>query len=223
MSLNQKLECRFLLNFHGLGKPPQELPAGEENYWVDPGLFMAVLDQVCGREDIQITIDDANESDYAIALPLLRERKLKAGFFLVAGRIDQKGFLSSQQIKILVCRGHGHRQSWHAAFSLGGHEPTAASGRIGDRPGHSPAGWRTCRLWRRPVPLAVMTVMSCKCFVNWVINGLIRVTAAWRPSRRVIQPQKYHPPQPPVGRDCEPDQCASGRGEKIMAGFQDCA
>jgi peptidoglycan/xylan/chitin deacetylase (PgdA/CDA1 family) len=93
------------LNFHGLGKPSSQVTTEEENYWIDAGLFAAVLDQVRGRNDVHITIDDSNESDYTIALPLLRERKLKASFFVLAMRIDQKGFLSSQQIKTLCAEG----------------------------------------------------------------------------------------------------------------------
>ena len=105
MSLNKMPDYRLCLNFHGLGIPRREVSAGEENFWVAPGLFAAVLDHVRGREDIQITVDDANESDCTVALPLLCERKLKASFFVVAGRIDQEGFLSKQQIKTLSAEG----------------------------------------------------------------------------------------------------------------------
>lgn len=118
MSFDQRSDCRLILNFHGLGKPPQEMPAGEENYWVDQEFFAAVLDQVRGRQDVQITVDDANESDCMIALPLLRERRLKASFFLVASRIDQKHFLSSQQIKTLCAEGMtvGNHGMWHSRW-----------------------------------------------------------------------------------------------------------
>ncbi len=105
MSFKKKSDYRWCLNFHGLGNPRREMPAGEQNFWVDPGLFAAVLDHVRDREDVQITVDDANESDYTVALPLLRERKLKASFFVVAGRIDQEHFLSKQQIKTLSAEG----------------------------------------------------------------------------------------------------------------------
>ncbi len=104
------------LTFHGLGEPKRELPDGEDAYWVEPGFFAAVLDHVKGRENIQITFDDANESDYTIALPLLRARNLKARFFVVADRIDQKGFLSSKQIQTMCAEGmrienHGMRHA----------------------------------------------------------------------------------------------------------------
>jgi peptidoglycan/xylan/chitin deacetylase (PgdA/CDA1 family) len=104
----------FHLTFHGLGAPARKLPPGEENYWVDPPLFAAVLDQVAGRDDVRITFDDSYESDYAIALPLLAERKLKARFFVVADRVDQKGCLSTRQIRSMCAQGmaienHGMR------------------------------------------------------------------------------------------------------------------
>jgi peptidoglycan/xylan/chitin deacetylase (PgdA/CDA1 family) len=118
MSFNTKSNYQLHLNFHGLGKPSSNVTAGGENYWVDAGLFAAVLDQVRGREEVYITIDDSNESDYTVAFPLLRERKLKASFFVVATRIDQKGFLSSQQIKTLCAEGMtiGNHGMWHSRW-----------------------------------------------------------------------------------------------------------
>src|SRR5690242_10433583 len=84
-------ESIWTLTFHGLGVPTRDLPPGEENYWVEPKMFAGVLELVKKRENTQITFDDSYESDYTIALPLLRERNLKARFFVVADRIGQKG------------------------------------------------------------------------------------------------------------------------------------
>jgi peptidoglycan/xylan/chitin deacetylase (PgdA/CDA1 family) len=116
MSAAYKPGMLLHLNFHGLGKPPQTAAAGEEHYWIDPGLFAAALDYIQGRNHVNITIDDSNESDYEVALPLLSERKLKATFFVVAQRIDQRGFLSGGQIRALIAEGmsignHGMRHS----------------------------------------------------------------------------------------------------------------
>jgi len=111
-------ETIFTLNFHGLGTPGRELPAGELDCWIDEAFFAAILDAVSSRKDVQITFDDSNESDYTIALPLLKARGLKAKFFLVARRVDEKFYLSRDQIRGLVEAGmeignHGMRhQRW---------------------------------------------------------------------------------------------------------------
>ena len=95
----------FCLNFHGLGKPGRELRLGEEEYWIEPEFFAGILDAVQERPDVQITFDDSNESDFTYALPLLKARKMTARFFVVAGRIGQKGSLSANQIRTLCAEG----------------------------------------------------------------------------------------------------------------------
>jgi peptidoglycan/xylan/chitin deacetylase (PgdA/CDA1 family) len=110
----QNAQHLYNLNFHGLGESKRQLSPGEEDYWVNSQLFGAILDSINGRDDIQITFDDANESDYTLALPLLRERRMSARFFIVAQRINQTNFLSSRQIQTLCTEGmvignHGMR------------------------------------------------------------------------------------------------------------------
>jgi peptidoglycan/xylan/chitin deacetylase (PgdA/CDA1 family) len=95
----------FWLNFHGLGQPGRPLPPGEDEYWIEPGFFGEILDSVQGRDDVGITFDDSNESDFTLALPLLKERKMKARFFVVARRIGEKGSLSAEQIRLLCAEG----------------------------------------------------------------------------------------------------------------------
>ena len=73
-----------------------------------------MLDFVQNRNDVELTFDDANESDFTVALPALRARRLKARFFLVAERIGQPSFLSAAQLKNLLNSGmdigsHGMR------------------------------------------------------------------------------------------------------------------
>ena len=104
----------FLLNFHGLGKPGRELPAGEEEYWIEPAFFADILNSVQGRGEVKITFDDSNQSDFTHALPLLKARNMTAQFFVVAWRISQKGSLSANQIRTLCAEGmavgnHGMR------------------------------------------------------------------------------------------------------------------
>jgi len=87
----------FILNLHGIGAPNRELPASERAVWIDEPRFEQLLDWVQDRSDIELTFDDSNESDFAIALPALQVRGMKAQFFLVAGRLGQSGYLSPSQ------------------------------------------------------------------------------------------------------------------------------
>lgn len=87
-----------ILNFHGLGAPGNELPRSEWDYWTSAALFKDILDLVHNRDDVQITFDDSNESDYTKALPLLAAQNVNASFFVVAERINQKGYLTRNQL-----------------------------------------------------------------------------------------------------------------------------
>ena len=106
------------LNFHGLGKVVRPVPEGELHCWLEGDFFTKILDRVKGREDVRLSFDDANESDFLLALPLLKERGLKARFFAVADRIGQPHFLSADQLKSLCAEGmivanHGmHHVPW---------------------------------------------------------------------------------------------------------------
>jgi len=108
----------YILTFHGLGIPERALPDGENNYWLDPSFFEAILDCVKGRPDVRITFDDSNSSDFTIALPALVERKLHATFFMVSERINQPGFVTTEQLRTLAQSGmtigsHGtHHRRW---------------------------------------------------------------------------------------------------------------
>jgi peptidoglycan/xylan/chitin deacetylase (PgdA/CDA1 family) len=102
------------LTFHGVGAAPRPLDQGEDAVWIEEEMFVHTLDTAAGRLDVQLTFDDGNASDVAVALPQLLERGLSATFFVVAGRIDQPGFLSTGDIKELAAAGmqignHGMR------------------------------------------------------------------------------------------------------------------
>lgn len=104
----------IILNFHGLGRKTRAMPDGESHCWLETGFFGEILDRVKGRANVQISLDDANESDFTIALPMLKERGLQAKFFVVAERLDQPNFLSRAQLKTLCAEGmtvanHGMR------------------------------------------------------------------------------------------------------------------
>lgn len=95
----------FILNFHGLGEMTRTMPVSEQDCWLATAVFEAILDRVRARSDVRITFDDANESDYSIALPCLQARQMTAQFFVVARRIGQKSFLSPQQLQALHAAG----------------------------------------------------------------------------------------------------------------------
>jgi peptidoglycan/xylan/chitin deacetylase (PgdA/CDA1 family) len=108
---------RCILNFHGLGNPQRPLAPGEQVYWLEPDYFDHVLGLVQKRPDVSITFDDANSSDFAIALPLLQRRGMQATFFIVSGRLGTPGFLSAEQLRGMAeagmaigSHGAGHRR-----------------------------------------------------------------------------------------------------------------
>lgn len=87
--------------FHGVGEPRRTLEPGEEAYWIDEDTFRDILDVVRDRPEVRISFDDANASDFTIALPELQARGLSASFFVVAGRLDQPGSLTRDQVRAL--------------------------------------------------------------------------------------------------------------------------
>lgn len=108
------------LCFHGIGRPRRDLEEDEDLIWVDEAQFDELLDIVCRYPSIRLTFDDGNASDAAIALPALRRRSLTAGFFVISGRLDQPGSLSSAEVRTLAREGmtvgsHGIRHvPWRA-------------------------------------------------------------------------------------------------------------
>ena len=93
------------LCFHGVGTPERNLETDEGHYWIDETLFGAVLDEVRDRSDVAISFDDGNASDLVVGLPALRRRGLRASFFVLAGRLDQPGSLSREDVRTLRSEG----------------------------------------------------------------------------------------------------------------------
>lgn len=110
----------FILNFHGLGDPLGSQALSDEMYWTDPHFFSEILKMVRERSDVLLTFDDSYESDYTVALPLLKASGIRARFFVVAGRIGQKGFLSSKQIQSLSSEGMtiGSHGMYHRKWAM---------------------------------------------------------------------------------------------------------
>ena len=116
------------LTFHGIGEPPRPLDPGEASVWVSLETFVAVIDRVAERTDVGISFDDGNASDIERALPALRERELRATFFIVAGRIGTPHFLDEGNVRSLVAAGmeigcHGMRhRPWRGLDGRALHE-----------------------------------------------------------------------------------------------------
>jgi peptidoglycan/xylan/chitin deacetylase (PgdA/CDA1 family) len=90
--------------FHGIGTPGRELDPGEDRYWISRDRFLQFLDMIVADPDpgrVLITFDDANESDFTIAMPALRDRGLRGAVFVITQRLDQPGSLGSSQLRTL--------------------------------------------------------------------------------------------------------------------------
>jgi peptidoglycan/xylan/chitin deacetylase (PgdA/CDA1 family) len=104
------------LCFHGIGEPGRSLEPEEDQYWLDSDRFQRLLDVIERHPEIRITFDDGNKSDVTHALPALKARGLSARFFVVAGRLDQPGSLTRNDVRVLAdggmivgCHGLRHR------------------------------------------------------------------------------------------------------------------
>jgi peptidoglycan/xylan/chitin deacetylase (PgdA/CDA1 family) len=98
----------FVINFHGVGNPSRAYEPDEEPYWIDRVHFKNILDfveQHPSRAELRLTFDDGNSSDYAIAAPELKRRGLGARFFVLAGKLGWKGYLSKAEVSDLSAQG----------------------------------------------------------------------------------------------------------------------
>jgi len=93
--------------FHGVGKPERDLTAAEERYWLSADGFRFILDELAELPPIHLSFDDGNSSDAAIVLPELLQRNLRADFFVLAGRLGQRGSLDEDAVRELHRSGMG--------------------------------------------------------------------------------------------------------------------
>jgi peptidoglycan/xylan/chitin deacetylase (PgdA/CDA1 family) len=98
----------FIINLHGVGSALRAFEPGEEPYWItddDLERTLAFVERHPRRESIRFTVDDGNRSDHTITAPALRRHGMKAIFFVLAGRIESKGYLSKHQVRELCDQG----------------------------------------------------------------------------------------------------------------------
>ena len=74
------------------------------------------LDAGNERYGVVLTFDDGSETDFVVAAPVLQELQANATFFVVAGLVGQRGFLSCGQLRELT----------NAGFEIGCHSMTHA-------------------------------------------------------------------------------------------------
>ena len=105
---------QLVVNFHGIGEPPQEIPDDERPYWCPRDEWLSLADALAdlhAERPLRITFDDGNASDVEEALPALLERGLTATFFVCAGRIGLPHYLDDEALHHL--RSHGMRIGSH--------------------------------------------------------------------------------------------------------------
>ena len=116
------------LCFHGIGTPGRELEPDEAQYWVGEAQFDELLEVVRRQPSLRVTFDDGNASDVGIALPALRRAGLEASFFLIAGRLGQRGSVDLDGVRELARAGmtvgnHGLRhRPWRSLDANGERE-----------------------------------------------------------------------------------------------------
>ena len=116
------------LCFHGIGTPGRELEPDEAQYWVGEAQFDELLEVVRRQPSLRVTFDDGNASDVGIALPALRRAGLEASFFLIAGRLGQRGSVDLDGVRELARTGmtvgnHGLRhRPWRSLDANGERE-----------------------------------------------------------------------------------------------------
>ncbi|WP_406046277.1 polysaccharide deacetylase family protein [Micromonospora sp. NBC_00898] len=104
--------------FHGIGTPKRDLEPGEDAYWIGADQYLRILDEIATWPSVQISFDDGNASDIELGLPALLERELTADFFVLAGRLDTAGSLSSNDVRELRRHGMGigTHGMWHRSW-----------------------------------------------------------------------------------------------------------
>jgi peptidoglycan/xylan/chitin deacetylase (PgdA/CDA1 family) len=118
------------VNVHGIGPPPERpLDHGEDNVWISVEQFEGLLDAAVGLPHVTVTFDDGNLSDLEIGLPRLRERGLKARFYVCPGLLGEPGRLDESGVRELhragmVIGSHG----WaHRDWRTLGRDPQGAT------------------------------------------------------------------------------------------------
>lgn len=101
----RNMERRVVLTLHGTGTPPPGLAAAELRLWVGLDELRSILDATARAPEVEITFDDGYASDVEVALPELRDRGLRATFFVVSGWVGTPGRLDASALAALAAAG----------------------------------------------------------------------------------------------------------------------
>lgn len=101
---------RLVVNLHGVGEPHPGVLDDELPYWCPHDAWPHFIDAFAELEQrsgvaLELTCDDGNASDMEFVVPGLLERGLRATFFICAGRLDQRHYLSTDQVRDMRAAG----------------------------------------------------------------------------------------------------------------------
>lgn len=101
---------RLIINFHGIGEPWGGVPHDERPYWCSTRLWPDLLEVLASLEGrtgvpLELTLDDGNASDIEVAVPGLVSQGLSATFFICAGRLNKRRYLSKEQVREIHAAG----------------------------------------------------------------------------------------------------------------------
>lgn len=91
-----------VLMFHGIGEAGHAFEPGEEEYWISWDQFDEINDHCAASEPhkFAFTFDDGNSSD-VVAARKMRDKGVPGSFFVLVGRIDTPGYLTSDEVREL--------------------------------------------------------------------------------------------------------------------------
>ena len=94
----------------------QHLERLQENGWrgLTVGHALGQMEEPEPQPFVAITFDDGCETDFVLAAPLLEEYGARATFYIIAGRLETRGYLTKAQVRELAERG----------FEIGSHSMT---------------------------------------------------------------------------------------------------
>lgn len=96
---------RTVVNFHGIGEAPRDVPRDEVPFWCPLDDWYRIADalaaEVAAGAVVEITFDDGNASDLEHGLRTLVERGLSATFHVCAGRLGAPGYVDEQAVRHL--------------------------------------------------------------------------------------------------------------------------
>jgi peptidoglycan/xylan/chitin deacetylase (PgdA/CDA1 family) len=104
------MPLELVLSLHGVGVPPPGVLLDERPYWIATECFEQLVAELAAWSRVRAipvlaTFDDGNQSDLAVAAPLLAAHGVPAVFFVCTGRLGRPGYLSPVDCRALANQG----------------------------------------------------------------------------------------------------------------------